>query len=134
MIVVDTNVIAYLCIGGDNAASAEEVLMKDSEWHAPLLWRSEFRNVVAGFLRRGTLDLRQAEQIVAESEDLFFDREHLVGSSDVMRLVHSSRCSAYDCEFVALAERLEVPFVTNDRQVLDSFPQIARSMRSFLDT
>ncbi len=133
MIVVDANVVAYLCIGGDLAPPAEDVLMADSDWHAPLLWRSEFRNVVAGFLRRGTLDSGMALRIVEEAEVLFSHREHVVGSEEVLQLVESSPCSAYDCEYVALAERLEVPLVTNDRQVLSSFPQTAQSMRGFLD-
>ena len=37
----------------------------------------------------------------------------------------TSHCSAYDCEFVALALELEVPLVTADRQLLRSFPRIA---------
>ncbi len=133
MIVVDTNVIAYLCIGGDHASMAEAVLLKDNEWHAPLLWRSELCNVVAGFLRRGILDFEGAGKIVAEAEILFFDREHLVSAGDVLRHVNASSCSAYDCEFVALAEQLGVPLVTNDRKILASFSGIAQSMRSFLD-
>ena len=80
MIVVDTNVIVYLCIGGDQALLAEDVLTTDSDWHAPLLWRSEFRNVVAGFLRRGTLDSEMALRIISEAEVLLSDREHLVDS------------------------------------------------------
>ena len=133
MIVVDTNIVAYLCLGGDQAPSAEDVLMTDSEWHAPLLWRSEFRNVVAGFLRRGIVDSEMALNIMGEAEVLFSDREHLVDYREVLRLVESSPCSTYDCEYVALAEQLEVPLVTHDRQVLHSFPEIAQSMQSFLD-
>ncbi len=82
MIVVDTNVIAYLCIGGDQAALAEDVLFKDDEWHAPLLWRSEFRNVIAGFLRRGTLEVERAGRILAEAETLLFEREHMIRHED----------------------------------------------------
>jgi predicted nucleic acid-binding protein len=133
LIVVDTNVIAYLCIGGDQATLAEDVLFKDNEWHAPVLWRSEFRNVMAGFLRRGAFDVESAGRILAAAETLFFDREHLIGFQDVLPLVTASACSAYDCEFVALATRLQVPLVTNDRQVLAAFPETARSLRGFLD-
>ncbi len=133
MIVVDTNIIAYLCIGGNQAPLAEDVLMSDSEWHAPLLWRSEFRNVVAGFLRRGTLDSEMALRIIGEAEVLLSDREHLVDFREVLRLVAGSPCSAYDCEYVTLAEQLEVPLVTNDRQVLHSFSETAQSMQRFLD-
>ncbi len=43
MIVVDTNLIVYLYLESKHSPLAEQVLMKDPEWHAPLLWRSEFR-------------------------------------------------------------------------------------------
>jgi len=43
----------------------------------------------------------------------------------VLRLVASSTCSAYECEFVALADQLSVPLVTLDRAVLREFPVVA---------
>ncbi len=132
MIVVDANVIAYLVLGGAQATAAEDVLLADHEWHAPLLWRSELRSIVTGFLRRGVLSQDRSVEIVSAAEVLFFRREHLVPSPDILRLVAGSKCSAYDCEYVALAEQLEVPLVTEDREVLAAFPQAALSMRAFL--
>jgi len=44
---------------------------------------------------------------------------------EVFRLALESGCSAYDCEFVAVALDLEIPFVTADRQVLRAFPTLA---------
>ena len=46
MIVVDTNVIGYLFLSSDQSVLAERALQKDNEWAAPILWRSEFRNVL----------------------------------------------------------------------------------------
>jgi predicted nucleic acid-binding protein len=45
MIVVDTSVIASLWVPNDMEKLAYKVLRKDPEWVAPLLWRSELRNV-----------------------------------------------------------------------------------------
>lgn len=42
-----------------------------------------------------------------------------------------SGCSPYDCEFVALAQDLEVPLVTNDLQIHKAFQTIAVSPLSF---
>ena len=55
MIVVDTNVIAYLFLRGESAAKAQEWLTSDRDWVAPVLWRTEFRNLLAGYLRRKQL-------------------------------------------------------------------------------
>lgn len=64
MIVVDTNIIAYLYLQGEHTVQAEKVLQKDSEWMAPPLWRSEFRNVLAFYLRQENLSLDDARAII----------------------------------------------------------------------
>ena len=60
MIVVDSNVVAYLYLPGDYTEKAEALLEHDADWAAPLLWRSEFRNILAGYLRRIELDVGDA--------------------------------------------------------------------------
>ena len=56
MIVVDTNVIAYLFLPGEYTPLAERLLQKDPDWVAPVLWRSELRNVFALYVRLVTQD------------------------------------------------------------------------------
>src|SRR5687767_13623140 len=108
MIVVDTNVIAYLLIPGAQTESARLALLRDSDWAAPALWRSELRNVLALYVRQGHLRVAQAVEIQATAEELLAGREYMVDSSDVLELASRSRRSAYDCEFVALANALDV--------------------------
>lgn len=127
MIVVDVNVIAYLLIDGEHTGDSEALLRADPEWNVPLLWRSEWRNILAGYVRRGQLDRNGALERLHHAERLVQGREHLVDGIDVLDLVASSSCSAYDCEYVALARALGVPLVTTDRQVLAAFPEIATS-------
>ena len=128
MIVVDTNVVAYLLLPGPHTALADDLLIEQPEWAAPPLWRSEWRNVLAGYLRRGVLDLDQALALQQQAELLVIRHEEPVSSQAVLQLVASSRCSAYDCEFVAAALQLRVPLVTADRAVLAAFPDMARSL------
>lgn len=125
MIVVDSNVLAYLYLPGEYTAAAEALLEHDPDWAAPVLWRSEFRNILAGYLRRGTLTFEQAHALQSEAEDLLRGAEYEVDSRSVLELVRDSECSAYDCEFVALAMQLGTKLVTMDGKVLRSFPNIA---------
>ena len=123
MIVVDSNVIAYLYLPGDHTKLAEALLERDADWAAPLLWRSEFRNILAGYLRRKALSFEAACDLQLEAEGLLATGEHEVDSRLVLELVRDSDCSAYDCEFVALAQRLGVKLVTMDRKLLKAFPK-----------
>lgn len=131
MIVVDVNVVAYLLIQGEHTTAAEGVLAADPEWAAPILWRSEWRNVLAGYLRRGELDAATSLERVRVAEALLRGREHLADGARVMELVAGSTCSAYDCEYVAVAEALDAPLVTSDRRLLAAFPEVATSPERF---
>ena len=132
MIVVDTNLLAYLFLTGEHSTEAEQALRRDPEWAAPLLWRSEFRNVLAHYIRRGLLSVPEAGAIMDAATDLVRGREYQVVSHRVLSLTAASTCSAYDCEFVALAQDLGAALVTADRQVLDQFPDVAVPLDRFV--
>ena len=132
MIVVDTNILVYFFVSGSHADTVEKVRAADSDWHAPLLWQSEFRNAMAGYLRRGETTLEHAVSTIQRVRSVMDGQEHDVNSAHVMRLVSESRCSAYDCEFVALAQQLDVPLVTSDRRILREFPNVAVAPSEFV--
>ena len=131
MIVADTNLIAYLLIEGQRSRQAERAFGRDPEWAAPLLWRSEFRNVLAYYVRARMLSLDASIRIVDAGESLMRDREYAMESAQILHLASRSSCSAYDCEFVALAQELGVKLVTSDRTILRKFPGSAVSLDAF---
>ncbi len=131
MIVVDTNIIGYLYLTSERSTQAEKALLKDAGWAAPLLWRSEIRNVLALYIRKNILSLEDALRILEEASTLMQGNEYEVASLQVMQLVAESTCSAYDCEFVALAKDLNIPLVTVDRRILEQFPNVAISLDEF---
>jgi len=131
VIVVDTNVISYLFFAGTHTAKAEGVFRKDPDWAAPILWRSEFRNVLAQYLHRDQMSVGEAIEFMDEAETLMQGREYRVSSQRVLALTANSRCSAYDCEFVALAEDLGLPLVTADSKILRQFPATAVAFGDF---
>ena len=132
MIVVDTNVIHYCWVRGQRTEVAQAVREKDPEWHAPILWRSELRNVLTAYLRRGMLTRAQIIGILSAADQALAEREHIIADDLVLDIVASSALTAYDAEFVALATALSVQLVTADKGVLKAFPERALTMESFL--
>lgn len=110
--------------------SAVAVRQKDNDWVAPGLWRSEFRNILMLYIRRADMTLEQARDAVTKGNKII--RGRAVSTQRVLELAANSGCTAYDCEFVSLAERLRLPLVTNDKQVLKAFPAIATTMADFI--
>ncbi|MGF1547380.1 MAG: type II toxin-antitoxin system VapC family toxin [Thiotrichales bacterium] len=90
MIVVDTNILAYLYLPCEYTTAAEALLERDPDFAAPILWRSEFRNILAGYLCRRTLTFEQACALQAEAEHLLDGAEFEVDSKTVLELVRGS--------------------------------------------
>lgn len=132
MIVVDTNIVVYHWLPGDKTVVARQVRARDHEWRVPKFWKSEFRNVLCGYLRRKHLPLAAVQEVRAAAEGSLFDREHDASGALVLDIAAATGLSAYDAEFVALAETLNVPLVTEDRQVLKAY-RGALSMEDFLE-
>jgi predicted nucleic acid-binding protein len=125
LIVADTNVIAYLAITSPYTPLAERLFLEDPDWIVPRLWRSEFRSVLSLYLRKSLMSLDEAIQVQSAMEELFEGREYDIPSLDVLKLIDSSGCSAYDCEFVALANSAAVTMVTMDKKLARNFPETA---------
>ena len=131
MIIVDTNVIAYLYLPGPRVLQAEALRREDSYWVAPPLWRSEFGSVLALNLRKGLVTRAEALDAWSKAEHQMEGNECPASMEMVLDLATKSGCSAYDCEFVALAKEFGIRLVTADRQVLAAFPETAVSLDSF---
>jgi predicted nucleic acid-binding protein len=123
VIVVDVNVLAYLLIPGKYTKAAEVLLEEDPAWVVPRLWRSELRNVLANYLRAKQMDLAEAALVYQRAEELVGSEEYEVETAHVLRLCAESKCSAYDCEYIALAEFLDVKLITKDAKLAKAFPR-----------
>ena len=130
MIVVDTNVIAYLFIKGDHSEFAENLLKIDSEWLSTPLWRSEFRSILSLYIKKNKLTVMDVYNIVQIAEDFMTEREYQVDSDKVFHLVSSSNCSSYDCEFVSLAQSLKLTLYTSDKKIAQEFPNTAKLLKN----
>ena len=131
MIVADTNTIVYLMVDTDFSTLAAQAYKKDQEWVAPALWKSEFLNALVLYLRKKVIDLAAAQDILRTALPAI-SSEFEIAPEKILALANMSTCSAYDCEFVALAQELNVPLVTMDKHILEQFPEIAIRLDEFV--
>jgi len=128
VIVADANIIVYRFIPSSRTEDAISLVNFDAEWAAPILWRSEVRNALSNHMRAGQINRQDAKTMMQLSTACLLGGEHAVSDHAVFELVAKSRCSAYDCEYVALAEALGTILVTEDQKLLRAFPKRCRSI------
>ena len=134
MIVADANLLVYLAVDSEQSEAARRVWEVDPDWRSVKLWRSEFLNALFKYVRVGYLTPESAIVAFQTAKDALSEREYETDETEVLDFAMNSQCSAYDCEYVALALRLGVPLVTADRRVLREFPDIAISPDAFIQS
>ncbi len=132
MIVVDANVIAYAVIPGAKTALALSAIEVDAEWVAPPLWRSELRNILATSVRTKRLTMGQALAGWEQAARLVVETGLDPDCARVLQLSVQSGASAYDCEYLALAQTLAVPLVTADERLARRFGDVVVDLARFV--
>jgi predicted nucleic acid-binding protein len=122
VIVVDTNLVAYAVLPGARTAAALALAEREPVWVAPGLWRHEMRNVLVTLMRVRGLALDGALAVLAAAESLVADAEVEPSNEQRLRMAARGGVSAYDAEFVCVAEALGVPLVSADRRLARAFP------------
>jgi predicted nucleic acid-binding protein len=132
MIVADVNLIAYYLIPGQFTKAAEGARARDNSWTAPALWSTEFLNVFATNVREKEIS-REAALAAWDAAHQVIPGTHEVQIDSValLDLSVASRIATYDCEYVLYARTLGIPLVTNDKRVLNEFPDVAISIDDF---
>ncbi len=131
MIVVDVNVVAYFFINGEKTALARELLRREPDWRLPALWRHEYLNVLATFVRQGGAAIAEGQMLWRRGIELLGPREEGVEMESALVLAAEHRISAYDAQYIALARQLKTLCVTEDQRLLKAFPESTRTMRAF---
>lgn len=68
MVVVDTNILAYLLIAGDRTREAQALYGRDANWQSEAFLLVEFSNILATYQRLGELDPDQVEGLMNDAE------------------------------------------------------------------
>jgi predicted nucleic acid-binding protein len=132
MIIADASLLANLLIPGLDNASAESVQKIDSDWRAPRLWQYEFKNTLVKYLRAGAIAEEAAENLLFHSQQIMKGAEQEAPSKDALTIAAKHKISAYDAEYVALAQQLGSPLITYDRKLIKAALGIAVSPTDFI--
>ncbi len=131
MIVVDTNVLAYLLIAGDRSKEAQTLYAQDSEWYSEAFVLVEFCNIIVTYQRMGDLSRNQTEQLLNEAEARM---RGLVNVPHIaaLRTAQQFVVSAYDARFLAAAENMGTKLVTEDAKLRIAAPALTQSLTEAL--
>jgi predicted nucleic acid-binding protein len=132
LIVVDTNIIAYLLVRGEWTGQTRLLLERDSVWVAPSFWRIEFLNVLMNYARWGKLSTEDVRAIWKNSFHLNHLREEAVESDQALELAVKYKISGYDALFVALAQSHRIVCVTQDKALHKAVPHLTIGLEEFL--
>jgi predicted nucleic acid-binding protein len=133
MVVVDTNILAYLLIAGDHTKEAQALFARDAEWKSEAFVLIEFSNILATYERTGGLTRSQAEHLLNEAEIRIHSLVSLPHIA-ALRTAQQFTVSAYDARFLATAEKLGTRLVTEDTKLRAAAPTLTQSLAEALAT
>jgi predicted nucleic acid-binding protein len=131
VLVVDTNIVAYLLIEGDRTRDAQALFSRDADWRSEAFLLVEFSNLLVTYLRSRALARLQADRLLAEAEK----RMHSLLSvphARALGLAADLSVSAYDARFLVAAQMQGAKLVTEDGKLRAAAPQLTLSLADVL--
>ena len=131
MVVVDTNVVAYLLIEGERTAEAQALYARDADWRSDAFLLAEFSNLLATYRRGGILDKETAAALLASAERIMSGLVQLPHAS-ALEIAAEFGVSAYDARFLGAARGLGARLVTEDAKLRKAAPGLTQSLAQAL--
>jgi predicted nucleic acid-binding protein len=132
VLLVDTNVVAYLLIEGDHTAAAQELHRRDGDWRSEAFLMVEFTNVLAASIAAKRMGMSPAQESLQRAADLLDGKLARVPHQMVLITSARYRISAYDARFIALAQQLGRRLVTEDAKLRAAAPALTQSLAQAL--
>ena len=132
MLLVDTNVVAYLLIDGNYTEAAQELRLLDSDWRSEAFLLVEFTSVLVSSIARKRMTLSMAEDFLAKAAALFDGKLGRIPHASVLAIATRHRVSAYDARFLSLADQLGSRLITEDARLRAAAPALTQSLAEAL--
>lgn len=133
MIVVDANVLVYSLVEGAHTLQADQLREKDSDWRIPSLWRYEVGNALTQLVRQKLLAEETAHRLMDRAEDMFGPGEMKLESKQVLAIAIKKNLTFYDAQYLTLALMLDVPLVTEDKELRKAGGKTVFSIHDYLN-
>ena len=134
MLIVDTNVVAYLLIEGDYTAAARSLHRRDDDWRSEAFIMIEFTNVLTASIAARRMNSALAHQFLADAASLLHGKLTSLPHDSILSLAVQYRVTAYDARFLALAQQFDTPLVTEDEKLRAAAPKLTQSLAEALAT
>jgi predicted nucleic acid-binding protein len=131
MVLVDTNILAYLMIEGDRTAAAQQLFARDADWCSEAFVMVEFSNVIATYVRSRALSQAQGAQLLAEAHALV-PNMHNVDHGQALETAMQYGISVYDARLISLGRQLKLKLVTEDTKLQAAVPSWTLSLATAL--
>lgn len=132
MIVVDANILVYSLIEGDYSQLVHKLREREMDWRTTGLCLHETLNVLATYQRRDIFTLTQCKKLLDHAERFMTVAQCEVKMDAALAVAAKYGITGYDAQYIALAQSLNAPLITEDRKLRDAVPGIAFSMQDFL--
>jgi predicted nucleic acid-binding protein len=132
VIVVDTSILIPAFVDAPSSARARRVIDPRARWVLPPMWRFEFTSAMATLIRAGEIDPVTAYGAMDDARTAVVSREVPVDQGQVIRVSIRHKISAYDAQYIALADEYGVVCVTSDKDLLKKAPDQTISLDAYL--
>lgn len=132
MIVADANLIIYRHVQGPLTKLADEAWANDDDWRSAVQWRCEMTSAVVKMIRGGVLEESAAIIAMADAGRDLAERESVIPQDQAMQVALRYGISAYDAQYIALAEILGVTCVTADAALARKTPGVSVLLAQFV--
>ena len=132
MLLVDTNVVAYLLIAGDYTAAAQELRARDPDWRSEAFLLIEFTNVLASSIARKRMTLSMAEDFLAKVSSLFDGKLGRIPHASVLAIATRHRVSADDARNFISNRHRHIPPAFGPRPHATRRPQVSIFMQAIV--
>ncbi len=132
MLLVDTNVVAYLLIEGEHTAAAQQLRARDPDWRSEAFLLVEFTNMLASSIATKRMTPRLARDLLEKASELLDGKLGRIPHDAVLTMAARHRVSACDARFLALADQLGSRLVTEDARLRAAAPHLIQSLAEAL--